>query len=87
VHVSNLRRVLEPGREKGTGAVVLITKAPGYVLRVDEEQVDAGRFAQPVAEGRALRATDPAAASLVLAEALLMWRGRALEDFTYESWA
>jgi len=67
--------------------VVLITKAPGYVLRVDEEQVDAGRFAQPVAEGRALRATDPAAASLVLAEALLMWRGRALEDFTYESWA
>lgn len=87
VHVSNLRKVLEPGREKGTEAKVLITKAPGYLLRVDEDQVDAGRFAQLVAEGRALRATDTAEASLVLAEALSMWRGHALEDFTYESWA
>ncbi len=40
-----------------------------------------------VAEGRALADVDPAAASLVLGEALALWRGRAFEDFTYESFA
>ena len=39
------------------------------------------------AEGRALADVDPAAASLVLGEALALWRGRAFEDFTYESFA
>ena len=40
-----------------------------------------------VTEGRALADVDPAAASLVLGEALALWRGRPFEDFTYESFA
>ena len=40
-----------------------------------------------VAEGRALADVDPAAASLVLGESLALWRGRAFEEFTYESFA
>ena len=45
------------------------------------------RFERLVAQGRALAETDPAAASLVLGEALALWRGRPFEDFTYESFA
>ena len=40
-----------------------------------------------VSEGRALADVDPAAASIVLGEALALWRGRAFEDFTYEAFA
>jgi hypothetical protein len=39
------------------------------------------------AEVRALAGIDPAAGSIVLSEALALWRGRAFEDFIYESWA
>ena len=35
----------------------------------------------------ALADVDPPAASLVLGEALALWRGRAFEDFTYEAFA
>ena len=45
------------------------------------------RFERMVFEGRALAGGDPAAASLVLGEALGLWRGRAFEDFTYEAFA
>src|SRR6185503_391823 len=60
---------------------------PGYLLEVRPEEVDGLRFERMVTEGRALREVDPAAASLVLGEALALWRGRAFEDFTYESFA
>ena len=51
------------------------------------ELLDSVRFERLVAEGRSLAETDPPAASLVLSEALALWRGRAFEDFTYESFA
>ena len=38
-------------------------------------------------EGRGLASHDPSAASLVFVEALSMWRGRVLDDFSYESFA
>ena len=87
VYVSGLRKVLEPDREKRTEGTILLTRAPGYQLSVDPDDVDASRFERLVAEGRALSHVDPAAASLVLGEALALWRGRAFEDFTYESFA
>ena len=85
-HISNLRKALEPDVDDRT-AGVLMTSAPGYVLRVEDDAVDAAVFERRVAEGRALIDTDPAAAAVVLAEALGMWRGQPLEDLTYESWA
>ena len=85
-HVSNLRKALEPETDARTDGV-LLTSSPGYVLRVEDRAVDAAVFEHRVTEGRALLDTDPAAASLVLGEALAMWRGQPLEDFTYESWA
>ena len=66
---------------------MLLTRSPGYVLQVDPEEIDACRFEQLLQEGRALLETDPAAASVVLGEALALWRGRPYEDVTYESFA
>lgn len=87
VYVSGLRKALEPDRQKRTDGTILLTRAPGYPVEVDPESLDSVRFERLVAEGRSLAETDPPAASLVLSEALAMWRGRAFEDFTYESFA
>src|SRR5918995_2784825 len=55
-YISNLRRVLEPGRVKGTPPQVLVTKAPGYLLRVDADDLDHRRFERLVSLGRSLLA-------------------------------
>ena len=43
-YISGLRRSLEPDRAPRTPASVLVTVAPGYALRVPEEDLDATRF-------------------------------------------
>src|SRR5215472_6704818 len=43
-YISQLRRVLEPGRAPRMPAQVLVTQDPGYMLRVTDDQVDALRF-------------------------------------------
>jgi 8-oxo-dGTP pyrophosphatase MutT (NUDIX family) len=61
-----------------------VTQPPGYVLRVDPSDVDLGRFEQLVSEaGRAA----PDSAARKLGEALALWRGPALADLAYESFA
>ena len=87
VHVSNLRSALEPDRSARAEGTLLLTRAPGYLLQVDPEEVDVASFERLLAEGRGLASHDPSAASLVFAEALSMWRGRVLDDFSYESFA
>jgi len=87
VHVSNLRTALEPDRPARSEGTLLLTRAPGYLLQVDPEEVDVAIFERLLAEGRGLASHDPSAASLVFAESLSMWRGRALDDFSYESFA
>ena len=87
VYVSGLRKALEPDREKRTDGSILLTRAPGYLIEAAAEQIDSLRFERMVSEGRALADVDPAAASLVLGESLALWRGRAFEEFTYESFA
>jgi len=87
-YVSNLRRVLEPERAPRTSATVLVTEAPGYVLRVAPEQVDAIRFERLAADGhRDLAAGEGTSALSTLDEALGLWRGDALADFSYEAFA
>ena len=87
VYVSGLRKALEPDRAKRTDGTILLTRAPGYLIQAAAGEVDALRFERMVAEGRALIDVDPAAASVVLGEALALWRGLAFEDFTYEAFA
>jgi DNA-binding SARP family transcriptional activator/class 3 adenylate cyclase/pimeloyl-ACP methyl ester carboxylesterase len=87
-YVSRLRGLMEPGRAGGGPEGVLVTQPPGYVLRVERDQVDASRFEQLVAEGRvALREGDLAAAAKRLDEALGLWRGPALAEFADEPFA
>jgi DNA-binding SARP family transcriptional activator/ABC-type glycerol-3-phosphate transport system substrate-binding protein/tRNA A-37 threonylcarbamoyl transferase component Bud32 len=87
VHVSNLRSALEPAREKRSEGTLLLTRSPGYLLRVGPDELDAWKFQRAVHEGRALVDTDPAAASIVLGEGLALWRGRPYEDVAYEPFA
>ena len=63
---------------------MLRTAPPGYVLAVEPTYVDANRFRRLVEEARAGEAAERAAK---LREALDLWRGRALADFTYEPFA
>jgi DNA-binding SARP family transcriptional activator len=79
-YVSSLRKVLGDG--------VLVTHGRGYVLRIPPGQLDVDRFESLVAAGRDARADDDArTAAARLREALQLWRGPALADFTYESFA
>src|SRR5438034_907611 len=66
VYVSQLRKVL--GKER------LQTKAPGYLLRVEEGELDLERFRQLHEERRH-------------AEALSLWRGGSLADFGSQRFA
>ena len=51
------------------------------------DDIDAHRFEELTREGRSLLDVDPGAASILLSEALALWRGRAFEEYTYESFA
>jgi predicted ATPase/DNA-binding SARP family transcriptional activator len=79
-NVSQLRKVLAPG--------TLVTRPPGYVLQIELEQLDAARFRRLADEGRRLLAGgDAEGAAATLRQALSLWRGPALADFAYESFA
>ena len=75
-YVSQLRKVLGDG--------VLVTRPPGYIVRVDANGLDASRFERLVADA-AGRPPDEAAE--LLGAALRLWRGAPLADFTYEPFA
>ena len=87
VGVSRLRAALEPDRPSRSDGTILLTQSPGYLLSVEKADTDAGRFESLASEGRSLLEHDPGASSLVLSEALALWRGHALEEFTFEPFA
>ncbi|MFF8956253.1 BTAD domain-containing putative transcriptional regulator [Streptomyces sp. NPDC014894] len=71
----------EEAADSGGAAPELVTKAPGYVLRVAPDQVDLHRFNHRVAEGRsALTSGRPEEAARLLGAALEEWQGPALAD-------
>jgi DNA-binding SARP family transcriptional activator len=87
VFVSELRKLLEPRRTTSSGEVI-VTRPPGYLLRVQPGQLDLHRFERLLEQGRqALRAGTPETAATSLREALALWRGPALANFTYEPFA
>jgi DNA-binding SARP family transcriptional activator len=81
MHVSQLRKLLEPERAPGRSGHVLVTQPPGYVLHVDEGRLDLVRFERAVAAAAAAtRAGGHAEAARGLRDALGLWRGAALAD-------
>jgi DNA-binding SARP family transcriptional activator len=80
VNVSRLRKALPED--------VLKTRSSGYLIQVEPDALDLTRFERLVDEGRSLLGRGLAAeASGRLREALSLWRGPALADFAYESFA
>ncbi|WP_433051246.1 ATP-binding protein [Dactylosporangium sp. CS-033363] len=86
-YVSNLRRILEPGRERRAPARLLVSAPPGYAIRLPAECVDAWRFEHLLAEARAALPDDPQRARVRLRAGLQLWRGDALAEFAAEPWA
>src|SRR6516164_9178141 len=87
-YISQLRRVLEPGRPARAPAQILVTQDPGYVLRAGDDQVDALRFQALARKAQNdLSGGRPAAAAAGLEEALALWRGDPLAEFAGEPWA
>jgi DNA-binding SARP family transcriptional activator/class 3 adenylate cyclase len=79
-HVAALRKSIEAGNGAGPPRT-LVTRDPGYLLRVDPERLDLHRFQRLDREGRqALSEGDPARAADLLRQALALWRGPALAD-------
>jgi DNA-binding SARP family transcriptional activator/class 3 adenylate cyclase len=66
VHVSGLRKVL--GKDR------VVTREPGYLLRVDGDELDLARFQRLQQQGKP-------------AEALALWRGEPLSDFSMSRFA
>jgi DNA-binding SARP family transcriptional activator len=80
VYVSNLRKLL--GQER------VLRRPTGYALKVERNELDLERFERLLEEGRSARsAGDPGTAARVLRQALSLWRGPALADFTYDGFA
>ncbi|MBI5103692.1 MAG: winged helix-turn-helix domain-containing protein, partial [Solirubrobacterales bacterium] len=83
VYVSQLRKELA-----ACNGEVIRTRGSGYVLPVRPGDLDVARFERLLGDGRrALAAGDPAVADRRLREALALWRGPPLADFTYEPFA
>ena len=79
-YVSHLRRLLPEG--------AIVTRPPGYVLEVADDDVDAARSERLATDGRhRLDEGDDVAAADALQEALALWRGPALADFAYDEFA
>jgi len=67
---------------------VLVTQDPGYLLRVDDDQVDELRFQALARQAHSdLADGQPAAALARLEDALALWRGDPLPEFAGEPWA
>src|SRR3954447_16490666 len=82
VYVSQLRKALHANGD------LLVTRGSGYVLTLGEGDLDTQRFARRLAEAQqALEDGDARAAAGAARAALELWRGPALYDVAYESFA
>ncbi len=77
--VSRLRKMIGDG---------LLARAPGYVLQVSADEIDAGRFDDLVRQARdAVTADRPDRAAALLDQALTLWGGPAYAEFADEDFA
>jgi len=77
VHVSQLRKLL--------GGESIETRAGGYLLRLEADQLDAARFERELRNARA--AAEPGRTAALLRDALALFRGPALGDLAAEPFA
>lgn len=83
VYVSQLRKVLTEGADAGHPSE-LLTRAPGYLLQIPEQEFDLPVFERLRTEGRtAHQEGDYGHASRLLHEALALWTGPALSGIPH----
>jgi DNA-binding SARP family transcriptional activator len=75
IYVLRLRRLI--GDPEGR---VLITRSPGYFIKLETGDLDSARFEELLNSGREALDADPAQAADLLAKALELWRGDVLAD-------
>src|SRR5579875_1481904 len=76
IYVLRLRRLIGD-----TDGKIIVTRAPGYQLRLAADDLDAQQFGLLLGQGRqALTNGDPQQAAKLLTDALSLWRGKALAD-------
>jgi DNA-binding SARP family transcriptional activator len=101
VYISRLRKTLhaafaegssgwsrgQADRREGQAAAVLVRRTPGYLLHLDADELDLDRFQRLTDQGaQALRGA-PELAAVRLRQALSLWRGPPLAEFTDEPFA
>ncbi|MGH3718034.1 MAG: FxSxx-COOH system tetratricopeptide repeat protein [Pseudonocardiaceae bacterium] len=89
-YVSNLRRVLEPGRARRAPGTVLHTRTTGYLLDSRGVEFDVHRFTGHVTAGQEALGRGRADAEHAVEEfgaALELWRGCAYADMRDARWA
>jgi len=74
--VVQLRKVL--------GAETIVTRPPGYLIRVEAGQLDLASVRRLVDQARA---SDPSRRARLLSEALELWRGEPLAELAFEQFA
>jgi DNA-binding SARP family transcriptional activator len=86
--VTQVQRQISELRKALASTSVIETQAPGYVIRLSPEQLDLDRFERRTeAASQALAHGEAEAAADLFREALALWRGAALADLAYESFA
>ena len=79
-YVSRLRRALHDAASDAA----LVTRPPGYMLRIDPEELDLHRFRRLAGDGRrALAEAKPELAADLLRQALALFRGPPLDDVAF----
>jgi DNA-binding SARP family transcriptional activator len=73
-HVSQLRKAIAPSE-------AIVTREPGYLIRVEPGELDLLRFERLVAEAQQ---SPPELAAQLLRDALGLWRGAPLADLAHE---
>jgi DNA-binding SARP family transcriptional activator len=84
-YVSHLRRRLQPGAAARERSAVIVSEGRGYAVRLPFEAVDAWRFEALLQQADAT--ADPRRVAALARDALALWRGPALADYTDEPWA
>lgn len=84
VALSQLRRILDPGRSPRALSPVLVTTGPTVMLVKDRLDVDVDRFLRALSRSAAVSGPDRRNA---LEEAITLYRGDLFEDSPYEDWA
>ena len=82
IHLTRLRKALEPERPQGSPGRFVVRRGAGYSLAATADELDALGIGELVSRGRALQAGgDAAGAEHALTTALDLWRGDPYQDW------